>query len=333
VSSPTSIPSLSWADTAVPSGQSWDGSFRSMASRVNVSLGPGTTRPELLFAEIGSVFAQVEAECTRFDRTSDLMRANAATDEWCRVGSYCYRALEEAAHAHQFTGGLFDPRVLSTLQQLGYVHSLPFAAGRVEVSAPEGRASSQPATHAPWQLVTDPAERSVRIGPIPVDLGGIGKGLAVRWALERAAQHSPSLLIEAGGDCFLRGMSPDGAAWQVGVEDPQGGDKPIAVLALSDLACATSSIRLRQWRVDGATAHHLIDPRTGTPGGTGILAVTVVARDPAEAEVWSKVLFLQGMSGIAATAERLGLAALWAGADGSLAMSSTMHPFVIWTAS
>lgn len=48
--------------------------------------------------------------------------------------------------------------------------------------------------------------------------------------------------------------------------------------------------------------HHLIDPTTGRPGGTGLLSVTTVASDPATAEVWSKCLFLQGADNIAEAA-------------------------------
>ena len=47
--------------------------------------------------------------------------------------------------------------------------------------------------------------------PEPVDLGGIGKGLAVRWA---ARSGSPgcgdAVLVEAGGDCSLAGTGPEG---------------------------------------------------------------------------------------------------------------------------
>jgi len=102
------------------------------------------------------------------------------------------------------------------------------------------------------------------------------------------------------------------------------------VLALTDRACATSSIRVRRWRSNGRDVHHLIDPRTGAPGGTGLAAVTVVDQDPALAEVWSKSLFLAGADGIEALADHRGLAALWVTEEGSLGLSAAMHPFVIW---
>ncbi len=104
------------------------------------------------------------------------------------------------------------------------------------------------------------------------------------------------------------------------------------VLALRNSACATSSIRLRKWTVGGKPAHHLIDPRTGQPGGAGLLSVTVIGPDPAEDEIWSKVLFLNGRDGIAQAAADRSVAAIWIHEDGGVAMSDAARRFVIWQA-
>lgn len=335
MSTPTSLPAFAPTPEVVAAGQSWQASLRAMACDIRVLLGPGSQRPDELFERVAAVFAAVERECTRFDPDSDLMRANAAGDDWCPVGAHCYAAVTEAFRAHRMTGGLFDPRVLGTLRRLGYGRSLPFAAADLTVDGDPHAPS--PETAGPWTPRFDPDRRAVRIGPHPIDLGGIGKGLAVRWAAEAidsAATQSridAGFLIDAGGDCYARGTSPDDEVWRIAVEDPRGGERPCAVLAVNDAACVTSSIRLRRWTAGGASVHHLINPRTGSPGGTGLLSVTVVGSDPAEAEVWAKAFFLHGRDGIGdACAERDDLAALWVAADGSLAMNPAMQPLVIW---
>src|SRR5664279_6125219 len=150
---------------------------------------------------------------------SDLMRANTAGLDWCQVGKDCYRALGEALRAHQSTRGMFDPRVLRTLERLGYGRSIAFGDQSVALDADQVAETSS----CPWQPSFDLDQRAVRVGPDPIDLGGIGKGLAVRWAAERIDRNSPSYLLDAGGDCFARGASPQGGAWQIGVEDPRGG--------------------------------------------------------------------------------------------------------------
>ena len=311
MSTPTALPA---ADAVA--------SFKSMASVVNVRLRGAVAGGENLVGAVRAVFAEVETQCTRFDPTSALMRANAAGDAWCRVPTRCYNAIREAARAYRTTAGRFDPRVLRALQTMGYDRSLPFARG---VVVPGGHA---PGIHAPWQPEFDHGNSAVRVGTEPIDLGGIGKGLALRWAAECVAAECAAFLIEAGGDCYLAGDGPSGDGWQVGVEHPGDGPDPAAVLSVRDAACATSSIRLRNWVAGGRRVHHLVDPRTGAPGGAGLQSVTVVGPDPAMAEVWSKVLFLAGREGIAEAAA--GRPALWVTEDGTTEMSPLMRPMVIW---
>lgn len=166
----------------------------------------------------------------------------------------------------------------------------------------------------------------------PIDLGGIGKGLALRWAaarLERAGARD--FLVEAGGDLVARGNDLDGSPWQVGIEDPAGGED-LAVMAVSDLAVATSSIRFNRWMMDGQVVHHLLDPRTGEPANDGLVAVSVAAEDPAWAEVWSKALYLAGRPAIGNEARSRGMAAWWITEEGAIEMTPAARALTIWVA-
>jgi len=275
-----------------------------------------------------AVFGEVERACTRFGGTSPLARANDAPSAWHRVPPLCLEAVREAWCAYEETGGRFDPRVHDDLIALGYDRSLPFADGQVVVDrhAPRRRLA-----RPPWRPRFRTARRELCLGGAPVDLGGIGKGLALRWAADVLRPTAPDFVLNAGGDCLCAGAADDGAPWRVGVEDPAGGTEPVAVLGLTETASATSSVRVRHWEAGGVAVHHLIDPATGLPGGQGLGAVTVVAPDPARAEVWSKALFLWGATGIARQAARRGLAALWVAADGTLGTSPAMERWVLWT--
>ncbi len=314
--------------------------FRAMACDVTLRvIAPGAGAEEAC-ERARLVFERVEDACTRFRPDSPLMRANAFGWRWCEVPQECYDAVAEAAQAHLDTRGLFDPRVLTALSSLGYDRSLPFDAGPVQVPAPEQApdAGGPPAaaprnTHrARWRPGLYPQRRGVRIGADPIDLGGIGKGLAVRWAARELAGSGAAYLVEAGGDCYLGGAGPEGAGWHVGVEDPRSGPDPVAVLSITDGGCATSSTRVRRWQTGGRAVHHLIDPRTGTSAAGGLASVTVVGADPARAEVWSKALFVAGASRIAQLCRRHDLAALWVASDGSFAMSPQLYRYVLWTA-
>jgi thiamine biosynthesis lipoprotein len=273
------------------------------------------------------VFRTVDAVCSRFDPDSDLMRMNSAPGRWHEVPGVLYEAVGEAHRAYLRTRGTFDPRVYGDLVRLGYDRSLPFDTETVD----RPRAAAGRGPTGPWRPRFRGGRRpQVHLGGVAIDLGGIGKGLSVRWAAKRLVDTHREFLIDAGGDCLCRGAGPDGPGWRVAVEDPHGGPDPLAVLELRDVSCATSSVRVRQWRSGGRPVHHLIDPRTGSPGGQGLTAVTVVGDDPAESEVMSKVLFLSGRDHIESEARRRHLAALWVTADGVVTESPRLDRYVLW---
>jgi thiamine biosynthesis lipoprotein len=298
-----------------------------MASDITVQLNEWSPEAESAVRCVQALFARVEQACTRFDPDSPLMQANDAGDQWRTVPMLCLDAIAEAWRAHRDTHGRFDPRVLTVLQGLGYGGNRCFDTDTSPTNS-VGLPAAQP--RDPWLPGIDRARSAVRVGPLPIDLGGIGKGLTVRWAAELLAASQRNFLLDAGGDCYLSGVGPSGQGWEVGVEDPTGADLPVAVLQLRDRACATSSIRIRRWVANGTPVHHLIDPRTGRPGGDGLLAVTVVDADPANAEVASKVLFLSGAQDIAAQAAADDVAAIWVDTAGQVGVSTAMEPLVIW---
>jgi thiamine biosynthesis lipoprotein len=235
------------------------------------------------------------------------------------VGRRLYAAIASTDRASRLTDGRFDARVLAYLERLGD-HGAPLTAS-----------AFGPSPQAPHR---DPRARTVALDR-PHDLGGIGKGLALRWAVAEAAaalEPAVGVLLEAGGDVVVRGRPGDQPAWSIAIEDPGLDGPPVALVALESGAVCTSSVARRSWQTtSGRTVHHLIDPRTGEPGGEGLRAVTVAGADPAWAEVWSKALFLEGRRRIADLARALGLAAWWVDEDGELAMTPAARIRTSWT--
>lgn len=309
--------------------------FRSMASDVELRvLGPGPGAAEALDRACDRIRAAAR-HLTRFE-ASALSLANAAPDAWHLVPVELAEALTAARLAHHATAGAFDPRVGVALRAWGYDRSFDGVAlpGPADL-APDGPPPAAfPVPDAPWRpsvLPAAPGGALVHLGGLAVDLGGIGKGLAVRWAAAELVGAGAAVLVDAGGDQWLGGGGETGTGWRVGVEDPHGGADPVLVLGLVDLAVATSATHRRSWRdPQGAAVHHLVDPTTGLPGGAGLVQVTVVHPDPAWAEVWSKTLFLAGRSTVADLADTLGLAAAWVDVDGGLGISPAMQPNLLW---
>ena len=317
------------AGSAGPTRLEHFGHIRAMATDVTVKVPNGAHDRGVIEAVESAlaVFRKVEVTCTRFDPQSPLMRANGSPERWHVVPSECYAAIAAASSAYARTKGVFDPRILTDLVDLGYDGSLRFSEGDVSVNRDiAGRRQAL----GPWRPRFRASTSEVLIGAHPIDLGGIGKGLAIAWASAKLASIAPDHLIEAGGDCYCAGLSGERKPWRIGIEDPRGSRDPMAVLALRDRACTTSSVRVRRWNAGGRPVHHLLDASTGRPGGDGLLSVTVVGDEPDLSEVLSKTLFLGGATRIATAAKRRGLAAVWVTTAGDLAYSKAAQRYLLW---
>jgi FAD:protein FMN transferase len=288
---------------------------------------------ESAWATVVDEFEASEQAMSRFRDSSGLTALNAAAiaGRAIVVEPRLRRAVVAADRAFRMTGGRFDPRVLRDLDRLGY-RGAALPATTAGGSSGDGSLATDRATD---RIVTCEPGGGIRLRT-PIDLGGIGKGLALRWAaarVRRLLEAGTGALLEAGGDIVGFGLGPGEGAWPVGIEDPAGG-QDLAVVALDEGALATSSVRVHRWQdPDGSSVHHLLDPVTGRPGGAGLLAVTVAAGDPAWAEVRTKQLFLAGPSGIGGLARSLGLAAWWVLESGTLEMTPAARVQTIWVAS
>ncbi|WP_456847709.1 FAD:protein FMN transferase, partial [Cellulomonas sp. P5_C6] len=205
-------------------------SFRAMASEVELRVVDPGPDADAQLDRAEREIREVERHCSRFDPTSALSLANAAPASWHLVPDVLADVILEAERAHRETDGRFDPRVLDTLLAWGYDRSLPFIDGGVTTTRPASTSARPAALVEPWQPVLRQRETTaLNLGGRAVDLGGIGKGLAVRWAATELAGSGASWLVDAGGDEYLGGAGPIGTGWRVGVEDPLGGISPVLV--------------------------------------------------------------------------------------------------------
>lgn len=173
------------------------GAVRAMASDITL-YGWSAARLQPVVDQALAVFTSVQEACTRFDQESPLMRANARPDEWHTVPLVLLAAVRAAHRPYQLTDGRFDPRILDDLVRLGYDRSLPFADGDVATDAVEASRGPLPRWTPQFRYGRRP---ELHLGGIPIDLGGIGKSLAVRWATEVLMEHLDAFRLDAGGDC------------------------------------------------------------------------------------------------------------------------------------
>jgi thiamine biosynthesis lipoprotein len=265
--------------------------FRAMNSEI-VLVAEGEASQVKSGLEVVQNFIEAsEKRFTRFSEQSELSALNRSSGNWFQASPDLFEVIKEAVFYFHKTNGLFDPSILPSLHQAGYIHSMDEI--RRVGSAP------QPASHLPASISTfesielNETNSTIRLpADLQIDLGGIAKG----WIAERAArllsQYSSSCAVNAGGDMFLIGYPHGKDCWEVGLEDPRDPQVDLTLLLLQEGAVATSSVVKRAWKQGNVSRHHLIDPRTGEPAITSWLSVTVLAPHAAAAETFAKAFLI-----------------------------------------
>lgn len=148
-------------------------------------------------------------------------------------------------------------------------------------------------------LILDDEKRTAQL-PVKgqmVDLGGIAKGYAGDEAIRIYKENGiTSAFINLGGNVVLLGSKPDGALWNIGVQNPRGvNGSIIGKLTLKDKAVVSSGDYERFFEKDGVRYHHIIDPATGRPSKSGLIGVTIVADSSTDADALSTSVFVLGL--------------------------------------
>jgi FAD:protein FMN transferase len=275
--------------------------------------------------------SSLEARWSRFISNSELCRINAAAGGRVGVSSETAQLVRRSVQAWRLTGGLFDPTVLSALEAAGYDRTFE----HVPAQAADNVVVLLPSSTTPGCAGIDVGDDSVRLPHgVRLDLGGIAKGYAAdQVAHELREAGAPGVCVNLGGDVRVSGASVDGTGWTIGIADPFDEQRDLAAVTLEDGAVATSSRRRRRWRRGTRELHHLIDPRTGEPSQSTLVAVTVVAGEAHWAEVFAKSALIAGIGAGAQLLQAHGLSGLLVTSNRDVVRVGSMEVYERWTKS
>ncbi len=265
--------------------------FRAMGTDVSVDLiGIKSQLAQNIFAQVRELFATRERVFSRFCTDSELSLLNAQLGKKVKISKLMCEAIARSLVAHHDTQGYFDPRVINTLEAIGYTKD--FFADSPQKIGVFGELAS---LSAPIEddIVFDEQNCAVMLHH-RIDLAGIVKSMAVAAATDliRGAGVE-DFAVDAGGDMVVSGQCDDGP-WYIGIE---GVDDDEFLAEMSDEAMATSGITRRKWQIGGRDYHHLINPFAQNEFKSDILTVSVVDDDVVQADIWAKALFLMGENG------------------------------------
>jgi thiamine biosynthesis lipoprotein len=126
--------------------------------------------------------------------------------------------------------------------------------------------------------------------------------------------------VVAGGDLLAAGEAAPGQPWRIGIRHPDTADQVAAVLAVRDLAVATSGLYER--------GDHIVDPWTGAVP-RGLKSMTVVGPELAWADAYATAAFAMGEAGVAWAARQPGFGALAITADGRVVWSPVIDELLV----
>jgi thiamine biosynthesis lipoprotein len=233
--------------------------------------------------------AELERRWSRFLPDSEISRLNEEPGAPFTVTDETFDLIAIAEEAHELTRGLFDALIGNELIAAGY--DRPFD----EVVARRMHPDTSPSRARPQRppIVFDAQRRTVSL-PVGYrfDPGGVGKGLAADIVVaELLGAGADTASIAIGGDVRVSGET----SWTIPIAHPHRPDHDVAVVDLVDGAVCSSSTVRRQWSdVRGRTLHHVIDPRTGAPAESDVLAVSVLAANATTAEVLTTAVMVDG---------------------------------------
>lgn len=236
---------------------------------------------EVVYKQVENRIRELEDKWTRFDPASELMKLNSSAGETNFVSNDTIELLRAMIFGYQISFGAFNPTQLSAMNELGYDHSLNNKQKAAAIF--DGRHTQRNAMNIEIQ------NNFVRIPTdMALDAGGIGKGLAADMiAAELSQAGYTDVMINAGGDLFASGNSPDGDPWIVRIENPLNSDETISRISFKSGGLATSSQLKRRFNNVG----HLLNP-LAEGKARDIVSVSVIAGKAAVAEVLTKVPFV-----------------------------------------
>lgn len=189
------------------------------------------------------------------------------------------------------TKGAFDFTVYPLMRLWG------FPTKEYHVPTEEELQAVLPLVDALKVSVTKDGTNGVSLGENQqVDFGGIAKGYTSSRVMELYREHGiTSGMVSLGGNVQVLGGKPDGTAWRVGIQDPEGArGEQAAVLEVTDCAVVTSGGYERYFEEDGNTYIHILDPATGRPAEGDLASVTVISEDGTLADALSTALYIMG---------------------------------------
>ncbi|MCR5719520.1 MAG: FAD:protein FMN transferase [Lachnospiraceae bacterium] len=167
---------------------------------------------------------------------------------------------------------------------------------------------------------------------IVLDLGSVGKGLALDEAAKilKKSNDVECAVVSFGGSIYTYGKKKDNERFKVGIVDPFNTSEIFLTLSVEgDTFISTSGTYERFIEYDNKRYHHILDPKTGFPADSGLVSVTVIAKDGYLSDALSTACLVLGKDKGLELADKYGAKVLFIDKDSNIITNPAMDEHLI----
>jgi FAD:protein FMN transferase len=282
------------------------------------------------FEEIGGLLEKIDREMSRTKETSEIYAVNRqAGKKAVPVSEETFDLVARAKSFGDLSGGRFDPTVggLVDLWQIGKEGAHVPADADIQQLL-------KLINYKDIQL--NDSDHSIYLAKegMELDLGAIAKGYAGDVMADYLrSQGFESAIIDLGGNILAMGSKPGGADWTIGIQDPnpeiERGNS-IGAVKVVNKTVVSSGVYERFFVENGVHYHHILDTATGYPVDNGLVSVTIITDNSANADGLSTSTFSMGLEKGMALVESLdNTEAIFITKDNEVYVSSGLKDFKV----
>ncbi|OQK17880.1 hypothetical protein AU255_08470 [Methyloprofundus sedimenti] len=221
-----------------------------------------------------------------------------------------FKVLTQAEEISSLSDGAFDITVGPLVNLWG------FGPDQMDNQAPTAEEIQQALRNVGYKnLFLHPRIKTLSktLPDVAIDLSALAKGYAVdEVAKVLDGQGITDYMVEIGGELYLKGTNLQGENWRIAIEKPNAEKRELQmILAITDIAMATSGDYRNYFEKDGKRFSHTIDPKTGYPVTHKLASVTVLSDTSMKADAWATALMVLGPDQGYIIAEQQNLAVLF----------------------
>lgn len=275
---------------------------------------------------VRSMVLHLDGILSLYRESSEISAVNrSAGVRPCGVSRDTYEIFRAAISCSEMTGGAFDITAGSL--------SLLWKENLKQKRLPGFLDRRAAMRRTGWRNVLlsdalDASRRSVFLKKpgMTADLGGIAKG----YAADRAREILQAAGVTEATINFGGTVSVIGPEREIGIQNPfysrSAGEKIVGKLKIQNQAAVTSGSYEQYCVIGGRKYHHIIDPRTGYPAESGLLAVTLVGADAMELDALATGCFVLGAAKSVPVLRTRGIGGIFICEDGSILLTEDLKP-------